>query len=149
MDPVTLSVGLRIFNAAADHFLDGAKRRSNAESMAREAHEAVRELLRINDSDLRTKSAQACLPLVRDALTLVKREIEKDLRLRGRVLLDLAATYETLGESQLSQDHLNDACDCIVILLERESEPERRRALIKERDEIYPLIKERRMRLTT
>ena len=149
MDPATMiSLALSIWDLA-DRIWSASKTPPDPAGVAAaDAHRLVREFLMIKSAALRERQLVDALPRIRDALSMVQRERPKDLQLRSAVHQDVAAAYQALGEVDLRERHLNDACDCIVSLLESEDHPTRRRSLIEQRDALYPLIENRRMKLS-
>ena len=142
IEPIAaLSVGLAIYRLA----VEARSRSSSRLDVAWDVHERVEEFLRIENEELRAAQLTSLLPPLRDALTVCKRTAAKDWNLRAMLHLDFASCYAALGEVALREAHANDACDCVVRLLDAERNTTKREALVARRDAIYKLIDRRRL----
>jgi len=87
---------------------------------------------------------QQVRPLISPIITLLHSLNPKKYEQKKLLHIDLSMTYELLGEEQLKDEQLNNACDCVVRQIEKCKNISEKNKLRKERDALLTVIKNRK-----
>ena len=95
---------------------------------------------RLSDTEARRRQVNELLNPLQSLLFQVREDHDK----AKSVHLNLAAAYAVIGEKQAYLEHLNRACDHVVVLMLSTWITERKTAYSQERDQLLELLGEQR-----